>query len=228
AVAALAWSPDGKLLATQVVEWSPTKDGDTVRTGRALQIRDAETGAVRRTLYDENNVSDVRFSPDGKSVAAALAGENVVKLWDPATGKEQRTFKGVNIDGASLTNIAFSHDGRLLTAAGRVSLVAAGESNGAVILWETGSGKLLWQVPAHTSVQGEPGVAFSPDGKLLATGAGGTIKLWDTATGKCEQTLQAHEEQGPVWSLAFSPDGKLLASGGLDGTVRLWDPDSGK
>jgi hypothetical protein len=94
AVDAIAWSPDGKLMATQVTEWSSTPDGGSVRTGRALQIRDAETGAVRRTLYDEANVWDVRFSPGGKSVAAALAGENVVKLWDPATGKEQRTFQG--------------------------------------------------------------------------------------------------------------------------------------
>jgi RNA polymerase sigma factor (sigma-70 family) len=225
AVDTLAWSPDGKSIATQVVEWSPTRDGGAVRTGRALQIRDAETGAVRRTLYDEDNVRDIRFSPDGKSVAATLAGENVVKLWDPATGKEKKTFDGVNIAGASLTNIAFSRDGRLLAAAGWVADFATGKSNGAVFLWETASGKLVWQVEGHTNQLF--GLVFSPDGKLLATASRDkTIKLWDTATGKCKQTLEGHESG--VFSLAFSPDGKLLASGGLDGTVRLWDPDSGE
>jgi dipeptidyl aminopeptidase/acylaminoacyl peptidase len=227
AVDSLAWSPGGKLLATRATAWSPTGDGGTLKTGRALQIRDVETGAVLRTLYDEDDVSDVRFSPDGRSVAAALAGENVIKLWDPWTGKGQRTFEGTRIDdtaAATLFRIAFSRDGRLLAAAGRVNDVFARENNAMVYLWETGSGKLLWQARGHSLLNPEPAVAFSADGKLLATGAHGTIKLWNTATGECSQTLEGVEDGGAS-SLAFSPDGKLLASGG-DGKVRLWDPDS--
>lgn len=217
-VHALSWSPDGKLIATQV---------DKPGTGRALQIRDADTGAVRRTLYEEDNVWDARFSPDGKSVAAALLGENVVKLWNPLTGKVKTTFERVKIDGALPVNIAFSRDGRYLAAAGRVRDT---ENKGAVILWETGSGKILWQARGHANQMWQRAVAFSPDGKLLATGADGTIKLWETATGKCKTTLQGHEDEDDgVISVAFSPDGKLLASGGLgDGKVCLWDPHSGK
>ena len=66
-------------------------------------------------------------------------------------------------------------------------------------------------------------VAFSPDGKTLATGsADGTVRLWDVATHRPDRrALTGHT--GPVTSVAFSPDGKTLASGSADGTVRLWD-----
>ena len=71
------------------------------------------------------------------------------------------------------------------------------------------------------------GVAFSPDGRLLATTSGDkTARVWDPATGRCLRTLTGHTSG--VYGVAFSPDGRLLATASSDETARLWDPATGR
>src|SRR5262249_9398749 len=78
-------------------------------------------------------------------------------------------------------------------------------------------------------------VAFSPDGKFLASGGGdtrfgpgqlGEVRLWEVASG--HEKLVFRDDTSGVASVAFSPDGKLLASGSADGTVRLWEVATGR
>jgi WD40 repeat protein len=70
-------------------------------------------------------------------------------------------------------------------------------------------------------------LAYSPDGKLLATGGNeGVVKVWDTNSGKQILALRGHTSR--IWSASFSPKGSRLATGSEDGTLRIWNLETGE
>src|SRR5262249_22766159 len=144
-----------------------------------------------------------QFSPDGRTLALwrfavwettksgnpvkMVSGESV-KVWDAKTGREAFTLGGA-------TNPTYSPDGR--------TLAPSSLENNTVTLWDVSTGQ------AKRTLMGVARrVAFSPDGKVLATGGGRTIRLWEMATGEELPALGGYTfSVGPA---AFSPDGKTL------------------
>ncbi len=211
--------------------------------------------ADRLTLRGHaGQVSSLAFSPDGKRVASGGAG-GVIKLWDPATGREVLTLRGHT---GIVRKLAFRPDGRRLASASgdqtaRVWNVDTGQEEVAfhghtdelwgiawspdgqqlasvggdktVRLWDPATGREVRSFPAHGTPIGS--ISFSPDGRQLATsGDDSRVRLWETETGKEVRVFTGHS--GHVWSVAFSPDGGRLASASIDGTVRIWDAGDGQ
>ncbi len=197
-VLSLAYSPDGKQLAT-------SRNGavDIWDTG-GQRLRELKAPAAGLVLA-------VAFSPDGKWLATG-SSDGVARTWDAATGRELLAFRG---HSAAVTGVAISPDGAQL---------ASGSLDGTVKVWETASGRNLFTLVGQS--EQFRCIAFSPDGKRLAMGSSDrTVKVWD-AGGKRSLALRGHS-QG-VRCLAFSADGKWLATGSDDATVMIWDLMGGR
>jgi len=175
-----------------------------------------------RTLSGHtSDVYSVAFSPDGKILASGSA-DNTIKLWDVATGREIRTLSGHT---NWVLSVAFSPDGKILASGSCGKQEGYLCVQGEIKLWDVARGTEIRTLRGHTS--DVYSVAFSPDGKILASGSGdNTIQLWDVAKGTLLRTLQGHTSW--VRSVAFSPDGKILASGSADKTIKLWDVATGR
>ena len=195
-VRAVAYSPDGNVLATG--HW-----------GGDIKLRDPLTGIEQTRLTGHaSGVNCLAFSADGALLASAgLDGK--VRFWDVKARREGPKF--LQLRGV-VFSVAFFHDGHTLATSG---------DDGVARIWNLDTRKERVVLQGHTAKQVEA-LAVSPDDQVVATGSwDGTVKLWDPQTGKATATLQ-HEE-GWVLAVAFSPNGRLLASAGADGMVRIWD-----
>jgi WD40 repeat protein len=158
------------------------------------------------------------YSADGKALAVVCQSENAVTLVDIAG---RSTLMPSNLDSADITAIAFSPDGKMLAA----SAGSDEQHNGVVRVWDLATGKERIVLRSLDSPQPFWCVAFSPDSKTLATASGLDVQLFDTSTFTARATLT---HVSSVRAMAYSPDGKLFATGQSDGSVRLFDTESGR
>jgi WD40 repeat protein len=168
--------------------------------GTVLVWNGSRTDLVGHTA----TVDCVTFSGDGRTIVTGSADTDV-RVWDAATGRTRRVLTP---DGVSpVTSTAMSADGVLLAA-------AAGHD---IHLWNAATGTAVAVLKGHADTINS--VAFSPDARLLASGAAdGTVALWDAVL---RRQVAKFAVGGAVHSVAFSPDGGLVAAAGDNHRITL-------
>jgi RNA polymerase sigma factor (sigma-70 family) len=202
-VRGVALSADGKKLI----------GGAALPADGKMYVWDVKTGDVLLTLEAEDmRYHSAAISDDGKRIAGAgFWGRNKGKVvvWDAETGRVRHEWTDEN---NAMSLVTFSSDGKQ---------VAAAPSRKVIRVWDMETGKLKHELKREID-SALMSIAFSPDGKTLATTAlqDAVVSLWELATGKVRATLET--EAGGVFCVAFRPDGRALAAGGDDGSVRFW------
>jgi WD40 repeat protein len=214
----LAWSPDNMHLAV-------LGSDDVVR------IWDASSGAVVQALVGHTTrgprigggngyqpVTDVIWSPDGRSLATAGADETI-RIWDAATGQEQYSLS----EEAPVRVLAWSQRGDQLAAVTSDEWDEAGH----IRVWDLNTRSPLWPSRRSHPMIRVSGVAFSPDNSYLAvsgwSGSGG-IEILDAQTGSPESFLQLVNRQLDVAQFFWTVDGTRIYSAARDaGDVQIWN-----
>ena len=216
-VSSVAFSPQGDLLV------SGSYDGK-------LRIWNPHTHQLIRELNTEGKVAATVFSPDGRILVNTIG--NGMQFWDTHLWRQKQRKYATS---SSIIDLTFSPDG---------GTIASASISDEIHLWDAQTGDNIFTFDDErggtTSINFSPGgprLAFSPDGKTLAStatdfsrGKNERISLWSTLTGELSATF-AEEDHGlsnPVSTVQFSADGTTLISANRDGTLREWDVQTGE
>ncbi len=223
--------PPANVVPVRALAVSPDRSAVAAGRGNQIHIYDAGSGAYVRSLYAPglktadgkavkaahvSLVDSMAWSPDGKYLISGSFQE--VAVWDPLTGEQRHKITGF---AHNVVAVAFSHDGKLVGVTGGEPTV-----EGEVKVFEVGTWKLITDIKnGHSDTV--YGIAFSPDGKMIATGAADKfVKVWTVPEGKFVKSFEGHTHH--VLDVGWMADGKLLASAGADNAVKVWDFDKGE
>jgi WD40 repeat protein len=211
----------------------------------------SQLDGARAVLPSGNGeVWGLSFSPDGKRLATS-SQDGFVRIWDTATGTEERALR---VPDGDLAGCAFNLDGTQIVTGGNMAR-----------MWEVSTGRLLWKAPikarafcplwspngrwlagvdaddwlrvrdaadgrelfSRPSTHFHPAVTFSPDSRLVAVHNQHRVGLWELPGGKAYRELSGHEEG--ITTVAFSPDGRRIATSSIypENQVRLWNAADG-
>ncbi|HEY5911967.1 MAG TPA: serine/threonine-protein kinase [Verrucomicrobiae bacterium] len=193
-VLGIAYSSDSRLLATG------SYDG-------TIRLWDTVAGRELATLGRGAPVFGVASAP-GQNVLATATADGLVRLWDIATRSVLTTLRGHT---ANVRALSFSPQG----------LLASGDEAGVVKLWTLPAAPGIENALVHSGIVN--GLAFSPDGQTLASTdpTSDILRLWDLQTKRPREMAKLSRQA--AWCLAFAPNGRTLLTGGVDGTVRMWN-----
>ena len=230
---ALGFSPDGRLLATNIIFQEKRSQQDQAGVG----VWNVETGKSVVELTNGNG-DQLVFSPDGKTLAALGL---TLYLWDTATWHLKAAITLETANGASGPGaIVFSSDGRLLAIGERKTsgFLTGFADNGQQVSADTATSIQIWDTQTGKRVRTLPGLtgpisalAFSPDGRMLAgadpdssgegQGDNCAVLVWDTQTWRQLGTT-AVDRGRPIDRLAWTADGSAIITSYGDKTIKVW------